>query len=335
MCWDCADMDKQKRSPLKRTPQESVIFLVSALAVLGILPFAVLRVARHETLVALLDFSLICGIAAMAVYLHCSRKIRVVSIVNTIFYSVGMVLVNYTRGESLVYWAFPVMIATFFLLKPNEAALSNTVTMLALVYALIQHVTPVNFATIVVTLLIVNLYSYLFAVRTHEQHDSLSQLASKDFLTGAGNRLALEAQLGQAVTGFQKSKVVASLLLLDIDHFKSINDTHGHMFGDAILVRLSEIVRSRIRSSDAFFRYGGEEFVVIAMGAYLDATFKLAEELRQLVQESRLVPERELTLSLGVAELREGESSADWLKRADAALYDAKRSGRNMTRVAV
>lgn len=332
-------MDKHKQQhkqlSVKRTPQESVIFLVSALAVLGILPFAILRLVRHETLLALLDFSLVSGIGATAGYLYRTRNIRLVSIFNTIFYSVGMVLVIYTRGESVVYWAFPVMIATFFLLKPNEAAIFNTVTMLALIYTLTKHVAPVNFATIVVTLLIVNLYSYLFAVRTHEQHDSLSQLASKDFLTGAGNRLALEAQLGQAVTGFQKSKVVASLLLLDIDHFKSINDTHGHVFGDAILVRLSEIVRSRIRSSDAFFRYGGEEFVVIAMGAYLDATFKLAEELRQLVQESRLVPERELTVSLGVAELREGENSADWLKRADAALYDAKRSGRNMTRVSL
>ena len=73
---------------------------------------------------------------------------------------------------------------------------------------------------------------------------------------------------------------------------------------------------------------------MIAMGADLDATVKLAEELRHLVQASRLLPERELTVSLGVAELQEGQSSADWLNRADAALYDAKRSGRNMTRMA-
>ncbi|WP_310385315.1 GGDEF domain-containing protein [Roseateles sp.] len=327
-------MDKYKLSSVKRTPQEAVMFLVSGLSVIGILPFAVLRLIRHETMLMLLDFGLMIGITALAVYLYRSRAIRLVSIVNTVFYSVGMVLVVYTRGESLVYWAFPVMIATFFLLKPHEAALSNSVTMLALVYALIQHVTPLNFATITVTLLIVNLYSYLFAVRTQQQHDSLSQQASKDFLTGAGNRLALEAQLAAAVSGFQKSRVVASLVLLDIDHFKTVNDSYGHVFGDAVLVRLSEIVRARIRNSDAFFRYGGEEFVVIAMGSSLDATVKLAEELRQRVQAAKLVPAQELTVSLGVAELREGQSSADWLARADSALYDAKRSGRNMTRVA-
>src|SRR5439155_7222747 len=232
--------------------------------------------------------------AAMSAYLCRTREIRMISIINTIFYSGGMVLAIYLKGESLAYWAFPVMIASFFLLNPKEAALSNTVTMLALIYVLIQHVTPLNFATIFVNLLIVNLFSYVFAVRMHQQHDSLSQQASKDFLTGAGNRLALETQLDEAVTSFQHSKVVASLLLLDIDHFKSINDTHGHGFGDDILVRLSALIQSRIRSSDAFFRYGGEEFVVIAMGADLDATVKLAEELGHLVQVSRLLPEREL-----------------------------------------
>jgi len=333
-CLDRAHMDKQKLLLTKRTPQESLVLMLSVLAVIGILPFAILRFARHETLVASLDLGLVVGIAAMSAYLCRTRELRMISIINTIFYSGGMVLAIYLKGESLAYWAFPVMIASFFLLKPKEAALSNTVTMLALIYVLIQHVTPLNFATIFVNLLIVNLFSYVFAVRMHQQHDSLSQQASKDFLTGAGNRLALETQLDEAVTSFQHSKVVASMLLLDIDHFKSINDTHGHGFGDDILVRLSALIQSRIRSSDAFFRYGGEEFVVIAMGADLDATVKLAEELRHLVQASRLLPERELTVSLGVAELQEGQSSADWLNRADAALYDAKRSGRNMTRMA-
>jgi diguanylate cyclase (GGDEF)-like protein len=139
----------------------------------------------------------------------------------------------------------------------------------------------------------------------------------------------LNARLEGFVQRQQTKIIAASILVLDLDHFKDINDTHGHGKGDQILVQVTEIVSANIRVTDDLYRLGGEEFVVIAMGASRDAGTKLAEQLRGSIEASKLLSDRRVTISLGVAEFKEGESYENWLDRADAALYEAKRAGRN------
>jgi len=129
--------------------------------------------------------------------------------------------------------------------------------------------------------------------------------------------------------------MAASMLLIDLDHFKKVNDVHGHRVGDQILKRVTDIVNLRIRVTDSLYRIGGEEFVVVLEGQDTARAEHLAEQLRTLVHENELVPDRSLTISLGVAELIADETANDWMHRADQALYDAKRAGRNTTSVAV
>jgi diguanylate cyclase (GGDEF)-like protein len=156
-------------------------------------------------------------------------------------------------------------------------------------------------------------------------------LATKDPLTGAGNRRGLDSKLGEVVNSFRRTGVNASLILLDLDHFKSVNDIYGHAVGDQILRRVTEIINLRIRVTDSLYRVGGEEFIVVLEGADLHKGVHLAEQLRTLVDANELVPDHAVTISLGVAELKEGESANDWLHRADEALYRAKDAGRNST----
>jgi len=170
-----------------------------------------------------------------------------------------------------------------------------------------------------------------FSLITSRQREQLLVLATKDPLTGAGNRRGLDAKLAEIVNSFKRTGTLSSLVLLDLDHFKKVNDIYGHAVGDQILKSVTEIINLRIRVTDSLYRIGGEEFIVVLEGADLHKAVYLAEQLRTLVDANELVPDHAVTISLGVAELKEGESPNDWLHRADEALYRAKDAGRNST----
>jgi len=151
----------------------------------------------------------------------------------------------------------------------------------------------------------------------------------RDPLTGAFNRRHLHATLAATVERRRRSGERASLLLLDVDCFKDINDTFGHTEGDRVLKELVALIGQRLRRIDALFRMGGEEFVLLLSGARLTDALSIAEEVRTLVQDACLGEGRRLSISIGVAELAREQSAQEWLAEADAALYRAKRGGRN------
>jgi len=124
------------------------------------------------------------------------------------------------------------------------------------------------------------------------------------------------------------------MLLLDIDHFKRINDRYGHATGDLAIKRLVEVISERLRAVDTLCRFGGEEFVVLLHGTGVAGATRLAEELRQRVEQAKIVPEGSLTVSIGVCEVIAAQDLDHWFKLADAALYLAKRNGRNRVEVA-
>jgi diguanylate cyclase (GGDEF)-like protein len=165
-------------------------------------------------------------------------------------------------------------------------------------------------------------------------HQLMYESASRDGLTGAYNKTHFLDRIQSEVSFAVRHKTPLSLVLFDIDHFKSINDTHGHLAGDFVLGKLAELVASKIRAEDVFARYGGEEFVVLSRGIDLEAGARLGERLRQVIADTPFVFEERripVTISVGVAALpqvRAAEPDA-LIARADAKLYEAKRSGRN------
>jgi diguanylate cyclase (GGDEF)-like protein/hemerythrin-like metal-binding protein len=157
----------------------------------------------------------------------------------------------------------------------------------------------------------------------------LEQLVATDHLTGAWNRTHLDRVIPAEIARSLSYRQPLSLILLDIDHFKRINDTYGHPAGDAVLCELVRVVRSRVRTSDLLFRWGGEEFVVLISAAGHRRAATVAETLRGAIAGHRFPGVGTVTISLGVAE-HDGTEAADaWFRRLDDALYAAKDGGRN------
>ncbi len=157
----------------------------------------------------------------------------------------------------------------------------------------------------------------------------LEKLSSTDRLTGAWNRAHFDKTITVELSRSVRYHQPVSLLLMDIDHFKQVNDTHGHAVGDKVLCELVKVIRNNVRVSDMLFRWGGEEFVILAPSTSFRAAAKLAETLRAKVEQHRIDVVGNITISLGVAEHVSGESETTWFGRADEALYAAKNSGRN------
>ncbi|QPN63697.1 biofilm regulation diguanylate cyclase SiaD [Synechococcus sp. CBW1004] len=161
---------------------------------------------------------------------------------------------------------------------------------------------------------------------------ALREASTHDLLTGIANRRLMMDCCRQADLQFAKQGIPYSMVVIDADHFKLINDTYGHDFGDRMLVELARVFRENLRSADVCSRWGGEEFLGLMNQASLTEAERIVERLLESVRSSRIPYEQEmvtLTVSMGVAEHEEGETYADTFRRADEALFVAKRRGRN------
>lgn len=154
-------------------------------------------------------------------------------------------------------------------------------------------------------------------------------VAARDQLTGLWNRRTFDHRLQEAIAHLDRHDGTFSLLLLDLDYFKNINDQYGHVAGDEVLKRFADVLHQRLRQNDVDARWGGEEFVVLADGARLEAAFALAEHIRQAAESTVLAGPDRVTVSIGIAEYQPGDTGDSLLARADDALYEAKRTGRN------
>jgi diguanylate cyclase (GGDEF)-like protein len=157
---------------------------------------------------------------------------------------------------------------------------------------------------------------------------ALEELAKTDPLTGAFNRQGMKEIIKQGLDEWRNKKKPLSLIIIDLDHFKDINDNYGHAKGDQVLTELSLLVKSFTRSSDLFARWGGEEFVLVCLDTVETEAAKIADNLRHKIREHNF-EDINVTASFGVATLKENESIEQLFIRADAALYQAKNRGRN------
>ncbi len=157
----------------------------------------------------------------------------------------------------------------------------------------------------------------------------LEKIASIDSLTGLYNRSKFGELFNLAYQSMLSRENPLSLIMLDIDHFKRVNDTYGHNVGDEVIVAIAETLKRELRNIDIVCRWGGEEFVALVPTADLAQTKLIAEKLRTKIQTLHFSFGEGITSSLGVSEVRRGEEMLEAIERADKALYEAKRSGRN------
>lgn len=162
-----------------------------------------------------------------------------------------------------------------------------------------------------------------------KMEEEIRRLSETDGLTQINNRMKLDSVLNLEIERLSRSDSVCSIILLDIDYFKSVNDTYGHLVGDAVLKEVAEIIKQGVRKIDTIGRWGGEEFMVIMPLTDISKGKVLAEKLRKKISDHVFTGAKSLTASFGIAESRGGLCSVELVAKADAAMYQAKESGRN------
>jgi diguanylate cyclase (GGDEF)-like protein len=314
-----------------RSVEENILLCLSAVALVFVMPFVVLRIVQGYHLLALLNALLTSGIAVLFVYVYKTRKVKTPGILTSLAFLFGSVITIHINGIGQIYWAFPAFVGTFYMMNPRGALVLCVIALGLIIPVLISAVDTTTSIKVTISLFMNIVFAFVFAQMTRNQREELTVLSTIDPLTGVFNRRMMNDRLASVYGIFQRSNLSTTLLIIDIDHFKMVNDTHGHYVGDEILIKLTKILSDNIRASDSLFRYGGEEFVIIAENTDIQAGLVLAEKLREVIESSIMHAQLEITVSIGSAQLGSGESKQQWVGRADQALLQAKRDGRNRT----
>ncbi len=241
-----------------------------------------------------------------------------------------IVLALLEQGAKVTYWSYPSLLVIYFMLPARYAMVANTLFLAAVFYVswgILDTPTMIRF---VFTSLGVSALAAIFINILTEQQKLLENQAVTDPLTGLYNRVLLEDTLEDATRKKQHFDMPMTLIILDIDHFKRVNDELGHAAGDDVLRSAGNFLKNHVRSTDKAFRIGGEEFLVLLFNTDTDEALKLAETLRHSFSSQSLLTDRTVTVSIGIAELRNEENWEPWMKRCDEKLYQAKLTGRNL-----
>ena len=313
----------------ERSYREKIVLIGCMLCIVGIIPYAIYRYVNGEYLLAFIESLLAVATLGLFLFVWRTHKYQTPALIMSVISVAVIIAVVHIKGPSLVYWMYPTIIFCYYVLNARAASIITLVSMFLLFPALYSTLETQETVTIYLTLAMLGLFGYSYILMSFQQHAELAKLAARDSLTGVWNRRSLDEALTQLFNKHQRKPITASLIIMDLDHFKQINDTYGHSVGDEILIKIAELLTSVVRISDQVYRYGGEEFVLIAEGADLEGASEIAETIRSRVEASQLFKKQKVTLSLGVAELSQASSAQRWLSLADDALYDAKNKGRN------
>lgn len=185
----------------------------------------------------------------------------------------------------------------------------------------------------VLLVLVVLIYRYR-QVHSHNRNlrdlnTQLEQISQHDHLTGLANRYALHHRFNVEIDRVSQTQQRFSLIILDVDYFKTINDKFGHDIGDEVIKEFAVLLKSMVRESDLVGRWGGEEFMILCSQTSVYGAFQLAEQIRVGVESHVFTANQKITSSFGLSDYRQGETIGDTIKRADDALYRAKNNGRN------
>ena len=174
-----------------------------------------------------------------------------------------------------------------------------------------------------------NINSYASIKQNISDKKIIEELSKRDKLTNLYNRAKLDEELTNEINSSNRYDTNLSMIMVDIDNFKSVNDTYGHLVGDSVLIQIARILKENIRESDTVGRWGGEEFVIICPNNDIHAAQKLAQKLRISIEDFEFDVVKKQTSSFGVSQLNKYDTIDSLIQRADKALYKAKESGRN------
>jgi diguanylate cyclase (GGDEF)-like protein len=246
-----------------------------------------------------------------------------------------LVLLSLVYGLNYnLYWIYPLLVALPVLLKARVAVWLGVLVGVVVTPFVFMRFDSSTAMIICISMVHTWLISAWLMYAVSEQSRRLSELAITDPLTGAFNRRHLQREARKAFQVWRRNQHPATLLLVDVDYFKDVNDSLGHDAGDRALCQLVDIMRTRLRQRDAVFRYGGEEFVALLLETGEANAIHIAEDIRTAVQASNIAPPLEVTVSIGICDVTQANSIDHWLSQCDRALYQAKAEGRNCVVIA-
>ena len=313
----------------QRNSQLGILVLLGLTTAFTLALFAVYRASQGQWIPASIDFSIVVLICVPVAYAMRTGRTAGPGAILCITNSLSCAVACYVIGPASLPWVYLVLMTNFFIAGPRQALAFNV--LLTLVLLLMPHMfgLPIDRMSAAVAAALVTLFAYLSDLRVSTDHQVLEELASLDALTGLPNRRMMEQSLEEAVVMHRAGKRSHGLLIADLDHFKEVNDTHGHGAGDAAIADLAAILKFEMRKHDRVFRFGGEEFVMLLEVDSREDLRAAGERLRQAVRAGLRGPGGRITVSLGGAMAGDEDRWQEWFSLADEALYRAKNKGRD------
>lgn len=326
---DAGGLDRAAR----KRGRDAYRYILLLLAII-LAPMLIYNLYAGEQLLSAVCFGLL-SILGVNIGLLSRQRQAFLSPATVLLSAILVIVLAVVLGQNFsLFWLYPLLAGLPVLLRSNHAKVIGLLAgacavPLAYMEFETRTATVISFSMVLTWLVTTWL---VFAVS--EQSRRLKDMAITDPLTGAYNRRYLQEQARLAMESWQRHRHATTILLIDIDNFKRINDRYGHSAGDKAITQLVAVISRRIRSVDTLCRFGGEEFVVLLNETGVEGALRIAEELRALVEQAIILAEGHITISIGVCEVMEADSVDHWFSLADTALYLAKRNGRNRVEVA-
>ena len=301
-----------------------------------IFPMAMYRFYTGDRVIGMFDLAISLLLLSLSVRIWYRKNTDHINYFVFGISSILMLVIVSVKGIDSLIWIFAFVGIGYYTIDKTYALFGSILLSLASTAIVLDQITTSFMVSFYPALILLNTLLYLGASKSGYQQDLLFELATIDSLTRVKNHLAFNEKIEELSSSMTRIKQTVSIMILDIDHFKKINDTFGHAEGDQVLAVFAQLIKSSIRSSDSIYRYGGEEFVVLAYNSNLESAAKLAESIREKVALFPCLAKYDLTVSIGVTEIPVNNANAvSWLDRADEALYLSKNRGRNKVYLAL
>jgi len=305
-----------------------IMYPMAGIGAFVLLPLAIYDTLQGKAGIGAILFFLVAMMLVDAIALHLRKQPPIPFAFLLVPGFAGVAMSLATQGIYGAFWSFPLLLLGFFVLSQSAA---NAVGIALIAIGTVLTGASSDVPTALRYLFALSLCLFVINVLLNvlmSMHARLVEQSITDALTGAFNRRQMDVSLAEAVERQRRAQSPSSALLIDIDHFKRINDRLGHAAGDEALQGVVSVVRSRCRKLDMLFRQGGEEFLLLLPETRLGEAMVVAENLRYAIEHAPLLREK-VTVSIGASELRPDDNVKSWMKRVDQALYAAKKSGRN------
>lgn len=323
-------MDEHYTKP-KLTPnfRKKITFWIDIIGLLILTPFSINNFHLGRYLLGFGSLVIIIVLALSAICIKRKRYSPLVTRILAISILLFLLLSIFRQGLVGVFWCFPALISFYFILPERQAWVINGILIVSIIPLIYYIVDFSLWIRISASIIAVSGFAVVF-IRVITQYQMIiEKLAKTDFLTGLMNRSMLNPVIEQAIQRNKRSGIDMSLLIMDIDYFKKVNDTYGHDVGDRVLEEIAEYLTKRLRAIDRIIRIGGEEFMILLFDTNMNDAIHVAEELRGSIASLPILDDRFVTVSIGVSSLNADDDIDTWMKRGDEKLYRAKSEGRN------